>query len=46
MVKKSLTMLKNWNAYSVISIHQVLMIHTVSKITAALKDDQTDLTAF
>lgn len=46
MVKKSLATLKNWNAYSVISIHQVLMIHTVSKITAALKDDQTDLIAF
>lgn len=36
--EKGLTSLKNWNAYSVISIRQVLMIHTVIK-TAALKDD-------
>lgn len=46
MAKKCLTTLKNWNAYTVISIDEVLMIHTMSKTTAELKDDQTDLIAF
>lgn len=46
MTKKGLTTFKNWNAYSAISIDKVLMIHTMSKTTAELKDNQTDLIAF
>ena len=46
MVKKGAATLTNWNAHGVISIHHVLMIHAMSKIAAALKDDQTDLIAF